>query len=159
MEEYGKVNQNFRVARLALKIMKQLEKVSGDDSGPEPVDDFMGRCRLQALQCDYKTDKVEGGNTERDERLIEQLIAGTLHSDVQKELLAKDKNLKLEDARNHEGSLIHMAQLAKAQGSAPVQSKTTTSAVAAISKVTKCGKCGRRHPAKPLGKCPAYGTE
>ena len=54
--------------------------------------------RLPALQCDYKTDEVEGGNTERDERLVEQLIAGTLYSDVQKELLAKDKNLKLEDA-------------------------------------------------------------
>ena len=143
--------------------MKQVEKVSGDDNGPEPVDDFMGRCHLQALQCDYKTDEVEGGNTERDERLIEQLIAGTLYSDVQKELLAKDKKLKLEHAlavaRDHEGSLIHMAQLAKAQGPAPVQSKTTTSAVAAISKVTKCGKYGRRHPGKQLGKCPAYDTE
>ena len=120
-------------------------------------DAIFRHCNATTKQMQWKV-KIQ-----RDERLIEQLIAGTLYSDVQKELLAKDKKLTLEDAlavaTDHEGSLIHMAQLAKVQGPTPVQSKTTTSAVAAISKVTKCSKCGRRHPGKQLEKCPAYSKE
>ena len=52
--------------------------------------------------------------SEREDRMIEQLIAGTRHSDLQKKLLGKDKSLTLQEAirlgRNEEASIQHMNQ-------------------------------------------------
>jgi hypothetical protein len=163
-EDYGKSNQNFRVARLSIQNMKQLAVVEPNEE-EEPVDEFMSRLRLQTRLCDYRTKVVEGEtNCELDEKLIELLIAGTLYTDVQKELLAKDKSLKLEAAmqvaRNHEASLIHMKQL-KATQSVPQSGATT---VAAIQKGRKgpsrgmqCQKCGKKHFYKD--RCPAHGAK
>jgi predicted Zn-ribbon and HTH transcriptional regulator len=141
--EYGETTQNFRIARLALRTFKQ--KVNGTDI--ESVEDFMARCRLQAQVCDFKPEEIS-------ERLIEQLIAGTAHPDVQKELLSQEKTMTLEQAMQisgrHEASLSHMKQLAETQ---------MTSSVNAVQRSKKCQKCGTSHALKPRDACPAYGTK
>ena len=144
-KEYGETTQNFRIARLALRTVRQ--KTMGAEV--ESVEDFMGRCRLQAQLCNFEA-------TELPERLIEQLIAGTAHADVQKELLSQDKNLTLEQAiqiaGRHEASLNHMKQLAETQ-------KTPTASVSAVQKSKKCQKCGTSHAMRPRDACPAYGSK
>ena len=146
--EYGETGQqNFRIARLALRTVKQ-KLVNGET---ETVEDFMGRCKMQAQLCDFKAEEIE-------ERLIEQLIAGTVHTDVQKELLCQDKDLTLgkamQIAGKHEASLNHMKQLAETQNT----NIPGNSSVNAVQKTRKCQKCGTVHPAKPKSACPAHGS-
>ena len=56
---------------------------------------------------------------EFEDRVIEQLIAGTYHSELQKQLLAMDNSLNLAKAidigRTHEATLLHMKELAQVQ--------------------------------------------
>ena len=143
--EYGDQSQNHRIARLALRNFKQ--KVSGTEV--EPVEEFLARCRLQAQLCKFAANEL-------DERIIEQLIAGTVHPEVQKELLGKDDKLTLSEAtqiaRKHEASLHHMKQLVDTQ---PQQ----VTSVNAMQRERKCGKCGQSHAAKPREICPAYGAK
>ena len=155
--EYGTSDQNYRVARLALRNMRQK-----GDGEPESFDSFISRLRLQAVQCSFKAVKADNEtNSELDERLIEQLIAGTIYNEVQKELLGKDSKLTLDKAlkvaKHHEASDNHMKQLKLTQSDSPA-------AIAAIKRnndrnVRSCQKCGGKHPPKPREKCPAYGTE
>ncbi len=148
--EYGNINQNFRVARLYLRNMNQITKGTDHDKS-ETVDEYMARIRTQALKCNFRDD------LELEERLIEQLIAGSPYQEVQKDLLAADNTLKLEKAiqiaRNHEASLIHMEMLAETRRPTD-ESKSIT----AIEKLHKCSKCGLKHPFKPKRKCPAHGS-
>ena len=67
-----KPNENFRVARLYLCRCKQEEK--------ESIDDFTARCKIQAFKCSFRDDD------EISDRVIEQIIDGTRHTEVQKEL-------------------------------------------------------------------------
>ena len=88
-------------------MKQQIKAKTGDEvTDAEPADEFMARCRLQAKKCKFHDDKEKRG------RLGEQLIAATPYSDIQKDLLAKDDKLALEEAiqvaRNHEASLSHM---------------------------------------------------
>ena len=82
---------------------------------------------MQAQLCDFKAEEIE-------ERLIEQLIAGTVHADVQKELLGQNKDLTLAKAMQiagkHEASLNHMKQLAETQN-------TNTRASSSVNAVQK----------------------
>ena len=57
--------ENFRVARFYLQKLRQQEN--------ESVDDFISRLKLQAFKCNLRDDK------EFEDRVIEQLIAGTYH--------------------------------------------------------------------------------
>ena len=96
-EEYGQSNQNFRVARLALRNVNQ--KIDSNTNEPETMDEFISRLRLQAAQCDFrKTKHRDEFNSEFDKTLIERIIAGTIYLEVQKQLLAKDKKMILEKA-------------------------------------------------------------
>ena len=129
-----KPRHNFRVARLFLQQYKQQEN--------ESIQDFISRCKLQAQKCDFS-------NTELKERVIEQFVAGTKYKELQKELLSKDKSLTLDQAialgRDHEASIIHMKQLAEAQGY-----KTQESTINSIQKGSRsCWNCGKTHPFKP----------
>lgn len=167
--DYGKSNQNFRVARLALRNINQIKIKNPltEELEPESIDEYMSRLRLQAAQCDFDTvvpdDRV---NSELDERLIEQLIAGTLYSDVQKDLLAEDKALTLDKAvqmaKNQEASDLHMKQLKTTQGDRGQQPGASVAAVKKSHKSQKsrsCQKCGGSHSPKPKDKCPAYGSK
>ena len=134
---------NFRVARFYLQKFSQRES--------ESIDDFVARCRLKAKECAFTNAK------ETQERLVEQLISGTRHLELQKELLQKDDTLTIDQAidlgRTHEASLLHMKQMAE---------MCDTKAVNAITSKDKfdkpCRNCGRVHPFKPREKCPAWGT-
>ena len=93
----------------------------------------MTQCKLQALKCKFNQAELE-------ERLIEQLIVGTRLSELQKELLAKDENLTLDQAlnigRTHEASISHMSQL---------RGMLTRTGVHSVKTVNKsiCHSCGR----------------
>lgn len=144
-EEEIEPRENFRVARLFLQRMKQQNE--------EPVENFLSRCKLQAKKCEFaEPDSLN-------ERLIEQLIAGIRHPEIQRELLSKDKTLKFDDAvklaRDYEASIIHMQQLKIAQS-------TEQPANADIHNISKerrrCRNCGKTHEFKPRTLCPAYGS-
>ena len=91
--------------------------------------------------------------------LIEQIIAGTPHAELQKQLLSKDNTLTLEQtidlARTHEASLAHMSQLAAVQ--------TTPVDVHAFrperSASRQCANCGGRHNMPKAQYCPAFGQK
>ena len=142
--EQIKPKTNFRVARLFLQKFKQ--------NPTENIDEYVSRLKLHAKKCDF----AEGD--EYKERLIEQMIAGTRHTELQKELLSKNKDLTLDQAlehgRTHEASIDHMKQLAEAQGTS---SEQTVHSVQQAS-YKPCRRCGRSHPPKPREKCPAHGT-
>ena len=134
---------NFRVARLYLQKFVQQER--------ETANDFMSRLKLHAYTCDFRDDM------EFQERVIEQFIAGTRYTDIQKDLLGKDKSLTLENAleiaRTYEASQTHMAQLARMQ-----PDNKAVDAIAARPQQSACQSCGRHHPRQPRHICPAFGT-
>ncbi|XP_070198635.1 uncharacterized protein [Littorina saxatilis] len=134
------LQQNFRIHRLELQRLTQRTG--------ESVEDFCTRCRTKAIKCKY-TDKAA-----EDERVLEQLIAGTSISTVQRELLSRDSTLTLatalELAKSHEATANHMRQM---------QELTATGSIidAIRAKDSRaCGNCGGKHPHR---QCPAYGTK
>ena len=132
--------ENFRVARLYLQKYAQ--------RGDETVDEFLSRLKLHAKKCEFKDDK------EFQDRVIEQFIAGVKYTDLQKELLGKDKSLTLQQTleigRTHEASINHMRQLAKVQ--------PTDLAVDAVRSRRQCRNCGGTHSFRQRDFCPAYNT-
>ena len=99
-EEHLEPNINVRVQRYYLQKLSQTKG--------KAIDGYMTRCKLQAIKCKFNQAELE-------ERLIEQLIVGTSLPELQKELLAKDENLTLDQAlnigRTQEASTSHMSQL------------------------------------------------
>ncbi|KAK7088654.1 hypothetical protein V1264_022553 [Littorina saxatilis] len=132
--------QNFRIHRLE---MQRLTQRTG-----ESVEDFCTRCRTKAIKCKY-TDKAA-----EDERVLEQLIAGTSISTVQRELLSRDSTLTLatalELAKSHEATANHMRQMQELTATG-----STIDAIRAKDS-RACGNCGGKHPPR---QCPAYGTK
>ena len=137
-----KPKSNFRVARLYLQKLNQKER--------ESADDFMSRLKLQGQTCQFRDD------TEFSDRVIEQFIAGTRHTELQKQLLSKDPTLTIEQcmdlARTHEAATAHMEQLAS------VNQQTSVNVVRKYDKKTQCGNCGGNHPPHPRTRCPAFNT-
>ena len=143
-QEIVKPGENWRVARLKLQALKQKQD--------EPFDQFVTRVKLQAYKCSFKD---TAGESELESRVIEQLIAGTKHPDVQKELLQKDASLTLEASltygRTFEASLAHLKDLADLQGPAtPVE----VSAVKSTGS-RKCLRCGQPGVHAKGEECPA----
>lgn len=133
---------NFRIARFQLQKMKQED---------ESIDSYVSRVKLQAFKCKFR-DEVE-----IQERVIEQLILGTRHPELQKDLLGKDKTLTLDQAidiaRSYEASIEHMKQLTLASA-APINS---VHAINGVGK-QKCMYCGGEHKSRPRNRCPAFGS-
>ena len=106
------------------------------------------RLKLQVYKCSLRDDK------EFEDRVIEQLIAGTYHNELQKQLLAIYKSLNLAKAvelgKTHEATLLHMKELAQVQRDEAM--------VYELRSEETCGNCGRFHSKSPRNKCPAYGT-
>ncbi|KAK7098352.1 uncharacterized protein [Littorina saxatilis] len=129
-------SENFRVARLKLMAFRQ---------GPsESLDNFVNKCKLQAIKCDFSTE-------ETNERIIELIIANTTDADYQKNLLSQKKGLKLENAvqigRTFEATACHVQQL---------QDMRLPSTHVHSLQVSRCKNCGRSHEPR---KCPAYGSQ
>ena len=62
---------NFRIARFCLQNYSEKET--------ENIDDFLVRCRLQAQKCKFRNER------EMEERIIDQIIAGTKFRELQKQ--------------------------------------------------------------------------
>ena len=129
---------NFRIAQFCQCEYKQ---------NTENIDDFIARCKLQAKKCKFRD------NQGTEEWLIEQVITGTRHPELQKLLLSKSIELTLPEALNsgqtHEASLNHMKQMAEIQGGDSQEINTI--------KHCHCKRCGNTHGYQK-GKCPAWDT-
>ena len=131
--------ENFRIHRL------EFQKLSQNDD--ESVDDFVTRCKAKVVKCKFATQVI------RDDRLVEQIIAGIKYTEVQRKLLQKDDTLTLKQAydicRTHEASVTHMQKMST------LQSHTNVDAVSRNHKFgpKPCGNCGTKHAPR---QCPAY---
>jgi hypothetical protein len=154
-EKHIAPKSNFRLNRFQLQKYRQ--------STTESIDEFMTKCKLQALKCKFK-------DTEQDERLIEQLIIGTRHKKVQEILLEKDDKFKLDDAidiaRTREATQAHIEQIGVDSGVVHSvrhsrYNKQTPPAHSQYNKQSNnsyhksCRNCGGSHA---YNKCPAYGA-
>ena len=137
---------NWRVARMYLqKIIQERD---------ESIDAFVTKLKLHSKKCNFRT--TDNFN----ERVLEQLTAGTRHDALQKELLSKPDDFTLANAinlaRTHEASIEHMQQFAAAQG------RSTSADVHAIkrgsSSSTSCGRCTIQHP-PGRDNCPAINSK
>ena len=136
---------NFRLARFYLQRYRQQDS--------ESIDDFSARCRLQAEKCEFRDAE------EKEDRIIEQIISGIRHPEVQKELLAQDKAMTLDTAmticRNYEASILHMKQLNTVQGaskSVDIHYLKQHGQDKRGRKQKQCPNCGDSHP---RDSCPA----
>ncbi|XP_063953999.1 uncharacterized protein K02A2.6-like [Lytechinus pictus] len=139
-EKQLKPKSNFRVARLYLQRFRQQES--------ETADSFVSKLKLHAQTCQFRDDR------EFADRVVEQFIAGTRHTELQKQLLGQDElNIQqcLDYARTHEASISHMQQLAG------VRSQLSP-AVHVIQHKRDCRNCGRSHSFSSRESCPAYNT-
>ncbi|XP_072181419.1 uncharacterized protein [Diadema setosum] len=120
--------ENFRIHRLEFQRYRQ--------GVNEPIDDFMLRCKTKAVKCRFQSDAII------EERVIEVLIAGVRHPEVQKILLSRDEKLTLDEAlkitRSHEASAAHMNQL----------SSLDKTSVHAMHTGQQCKNCGTTHKPK-----------
>ncbi|KAK7090187.1 hypothetical protein V1264_010020 [Littorina saxatilis] len=132
---------NFRIHRLELQQFRQ--------NTTETVDDFVTRCKTKVLKCKFSSDAA------RNERLIEQIIAGIKYPEVQRKLLRKDDTLTLKQAhdlcRSHEASVTQMEKMSSL--SKPV---TVDAVNSRIMNTKACGNCGIKHAPR---KCPAFNTK
>ncbi len=135
-DEYFAPKSNHRSARLLLQRIRQ--------SPNEPTDDFINRIRDHARQCRFRDDQ------ETEARIVEQLIAGTKHEEVQKKLIDKETltlSQAVKIARNHEAVQGHLADIRENERS-----------VGAISRSGRtCGNCGEPWH-KRRSECRAKGS-
>ena len=138
---------NYRVARLFLQKLKQEEC--------ESFDDYVAKCKLQAFKCNFRDEQ------EVSERVIEQIITGTRHTEVQKELLGKDQALTLDQAleigRTHEASLQHMQQLKQSQQQHEAQNVHYMKRAPPHKGEKACTRCGYKAHIR-REDCPALGS-
>ena len=133
--------ENFRIHRLELRQLCQEEN--------ESVDDFITRCHTKIGKCKFN------GDAAKEERMIEQIIAGIRYPDAQRKLLTSNENLTIKDAiaicKSHEASITHMKQINKL-----TPANTSVNEVRQQRETRTCGKCGRHHGPR---NCPAYGSK
>ena len=80
-EDYAKPKSSFRVSRFQLRALKQ--------EPTETVDAFMTRARIIANDCEY---------TDKEEQLMDTLIAGIHNNDIRRRLISKGKETTLDEA-------------------------------------------------------------
>ena len=136
---------NSWLARYTLQQFRQ--------SPEESVDTFISRCRTQAAKCKFKD------ADETNSRLIELLIVGTKHPEVQAKILEKGDGVTsldavMEIARTYEATKGHVAQL-QARADVHIVRKSEPKPGNAGS---KCSRCGTQH-AKNKSACPAIGQK
>ena len=106
----------------------------------EYVEDFFLRIKTHAQKCKYASEATT------QERLLEQLIAGTNIQKVQQELPSKDNTLTLKQvldiAKADEASIKHMKQI---QDLTPSSATSTIDAVSNYRVHKQRGNCGGTH--------------
>ena len=138
-------SEHFRVCRLKLMHFRQKSN--------ESLDEFVNRCKLLALKCEFS-------DSELTERLLELIIASTPIVDFQKELLRKDKGYTLHDAiklgRGYEAANSNVKQIKDMYSE---QTNVHGIKGSIKHKSTDCRNCGRHHSFGQREYCPAFGTE
>ncbi len=146
-DEYIAPKCNYRSARLLLQRIKQ--------SQTERTDAFITRIRIQARKCKFSS------ATEMEERIIEQIIAGTKDQDVQRKLISKDEKLTLYEAikfaRNYESTQGHLADIRDNHEDSSVNA-VRKSRPTRQSQPAECDYCGYP-PHNSRAECPASGKQ
>ncbi|XP_014775825.1 uncharacterized protein LOC106873112 [Octopus bimaculoides] len=144
-ERHLEPRSNHRIHRYEFQGLKQ--------DPQETIDNFLSRLKNVAEKCKFK---------DKDERIVDQLIWGCAHKEVQKSLIGKDA-LQLAEAvdtaRAFEATTKQMASLT-------LQRNTTGSSVDTVSKrrMKHIHKqrtyqyCGTDHEFNDRRKYPAFGT-
>ena len=138
--------EHFRVCRL--KLMKYKQEIN------ECLDDFVNRCKLLALKCDFSEAEIN-------ERITELIIASTPIVEYQKELLQKDKGFTLKEAlqlgRTYEAAASNVKQIQNMNINKNNCSDANISAIRS-SYNKECYNCGKQHSFESKSNCPAFGT-
>ncbi|CAI9715336.1 Hypothetical predicted protein [Octopus vulgaris] len=135
---------NHRIHRYEFQGLKQ--------DPQETIDNFLSRLKNVAEKCKFK---------DKDERIVDQLIWGCAHKEVQKSLIGKDALQLIEavdTARAFEATIKQVASLS-------LQTSSLGSSVDIVSrhrthtrKQRTCQYCGIEHEFNNRKKCPAFGT-
>ena len=132
--------ENFRIHRLELRQLHQEEN--------ESVDDFLTRCHTKVGKCRFANEAA------KDERMIEQIIAGIRYPEAQRKLLTCNETLTVKEAvatcKSHEASATHMRQINMLT---PQASSTSVNEVFRQKESRSCRRCGKVHGPR---NCPAY---
>ncbi|XP_071941474.1 uncharacterized protein [Antedon mediterranea] len=100
-EAYVTPKSNFRVARFQLRALKQKEG--------EAIDSFITKAKIILADCDY---------TNKEEQLLDCIIAGVHNETTRRKLIAKAKNMTVEQAltmiRAHECTTRQMNDIQEA---------------------------------------------
>ena len=119
---------NFRIARFCLQNYSQKET--------ENIDDFLAKCRLQAQKCKFSDEP------EMEERIIDQIIAGTKFPELEKQRLSKNEAMTMSEVlntcRSYEASINYMRQMDELQGKCSNQMSAIKHR---LEDTDNCGKC------------------
>ena len=137
----AKPKSNFRVSRFQLRAIKQEQN--------ETIDAFMTRARVIANDCEY---------TDKDEQLMDTLIAGLYNDSIRRKSVARNKETTLDQAlaivRAYEGTERQMDDI---QDTRQMQYVSKQHAHKAPEKMRTdlhgCYRCGKTHAKSD--KCPA----
>jgi hypothetical protein len=138
---------SFRVEQLNFQHMKQKPE--------ETSNDFVSRLKNQAELCKF--------GVQKDKRIIGQIIFGTKHADVQKDLLVKEENYTLDEAleacRIYDASVTHQQAFQEiAKGAESKQVDAMQRGRDSNRSARTCTQCGEERHKSSQG-CPARGTK
>ena len=146
--EASEPKENFRIHRLEFQKILQAKN-------DESVDEYVTRLKLKMNKC-----KI----VNKDERIIDQIIAGIKYPEAQRKLLQRDDTLTLSQAidvcKTQEAStkyMDQMKQLSDKTESCSVDAHQQKSAKGQYQRpqISDCRNCGRTHPPR---RCPAYNS-
>jgi len=140
-EEQLRPTENFRICRLKMRQYAQRQD--------ESLDEFVNRCRLMALKCQFPEQELH-------EQVIMAVVASTPIPEFQNELLKKAKGFTIEEllalGRTYEAAAAHSQAIKRLQPEGLSSSTSSDVSVGAMSK--ECRYCGRSH-AYNRDACPA----
>lgn len=109
-DSHVRPKSNFRVARFQLRAVKQ--------NAGESIDAYVTRVKIILEQCRYR---------ERDDMLLDTLIAGVHDESVQRKLISKDETLTLDKAldiiRSYESTKSQMSDISETRQVHAIQRK------------------------------------
>ena len=141
LEEYAKPKSSFRDSRFQLRALKQEQN--------ETIETYMTRACIITNNCEY---------TDREEQLMDKLIAGMYSDHIRRKLIAQNKETTLDQAlaivRAYESTERHMGDI---KDTKQIQSVSKQHSHKTPEKMRpdlhSCYRCGKTHARND--KCPA----
>ncbi|CAI9721422.1 Hypothetical predicted protein [Octopus vulgaris] len=143
-ERHLEPRSNHRIHRYEFQGLKQ--------DPQETIDNFQSRLKNVAEKCKFK---------DREERIVDQLIWGCAHKEVQKSLIGKDALQLVEavdTARAFEATTKQMASFSLQTSSLDSSVDTVSRHRTLTHKQRTYQYCGTEHEFNNRKKCPAFGT-